>query len=160
MKKHLKLILLSLIYPFRSFITINAYRCSSDFINRAYSNPLCCNNLFEAYLIVRFIFKTRICNVASCSSDSYNLEKFPFQRAQMRWSIRHSESCAIRLRRLIVLRSIGRTSGRGLDADPRVHLSRANQPPRVSERRVAQRTLAQRKGTREKLERTSQSIYT
>lgn len=52
----------------------------------------------------------------------------------------------IRLRRLIVLRSI---DGGSLDADPRVHLSRANQPPRVSRHRVeaaAQRSARTERG--------------
>lgn len=64
----------------------------------------------------------------------------------------------IRLWRLIVLWSIDGPRA-GFDADPRVHLSRANQPPRVSGRWVAQRTLAQREGTREKLERIPKYIY-
>lgn len=39
------------------------------------------------------------------------------------------------------------------------YISRANQPPRVSGRRVAQRTLVQHEDTREKLERIPKYIY-
>lgn len=63
----------------------------------------------------------------------------------------------VRLRRLIVLRSIVERGG--LDADPRVHLSQSQSVEVLRVSSSAEHTLAQCEGTREKLERILKYIY-